>query len=85
MRQLAAHPRLTAHLRDVGETYTEHMACAAGFAWVLLGAAFACAIHAVFPFWLVHTASRRVQRLEERMRARTAKRPARETAGEPAR
>jgi len=67
--------QLTAHLRDVGETYTEHMACAA----------LVCAIHAVFPFWFVHTASRRVRRLEERMRTRAEKRPARGTAGEPAR
>lgn len=77
--------QLTAHLRDVGETYTEHMACAAGFAWALLCAALVCAIHAVFPFWFVHTASRRVRRLEERMRTRAEKRPARGTAGEPAR
>ena len=77
--------QLTAHLRDVGETYTEHMACAAGFAWALLATAFVCALHAVFPFWFVHTASRRVQRLAERMRARAEQRPGRAIAGEPVR
>ena len=77
--------RLTAHLEDVGESYTEHMACAAGFAWALLGTAIACAIHAVFPFWFVYTASRRVRHIEERMRMRAEKRPVREPAGEPAR
>lgn len=77
--------RLTAHLEDVGETYTEHMACAAGFAGALFCAAFACAIHAVFPFWFVYTTSRRVRRLEERMRTREEKRPMRDTSTEPAR
>ena len=62
--------RLTAHLRDVGETYTEHMACAAGFAWTLFTTALASAVHAVFPFWFVHTASRRVLPLAERLRER---------------
>lgn len=77
--------QLTAHLRDVGETYTQHMARAAGFAWALLAAAFVCAVHAVFPFWFVHTASRRVQRLAERMRARAEEQPVRVIAGEPVR
>ena len=77
--------RLTAHLRDVDETYTEHMACAAGFAWALLLAACACAVHAVLPFWFVHTASHRVRHLEERMRTRAEKRSMRETAVEPVR
>lgn len=79
--------RLTAHLRDVGETYTEHMACAAGFAWSLLVTALACAVHAVFPFWFVHTASRRVLPLAERLRERSVKRtqdgPSAEPAGQP--
>ena len=77
--------RLTAHLRDVGETYTEHMACASGFAWSLLVTALACAVHAVFPFWFVNTASRRVLRLAERLRERSSKSAPAEPAGEPAR
>lgn len=76
--------RLTAHLRDVGETYTEHMACAAGFAWSLLVTALACAVHAVCPFWFVDTASRRVLRLAERLRERSMKRVQDEPSGEPA-
>ena len=62
--------RLRAHLDEVGETYTEHMGHAAGFSWLLLGAACACAVHAVAPFLLVHTASDRVARLQARMARR---------------
>ena len=64
--------RLTAHLDEVGETYTEHMANAAGFSWLLLGAACACAVHAVAPFLFIHTASNRVSQLQERMAQRAA-------------
>lgn len=68
--------RLTAHLEEVGETYTEHFACAAGFAGALFAAAMACAVHAVLPFLFVHTASSRVRRLQERMRTRSENAPA---------
>ena len=65
---------LTAHLREADETYWEHMARAAGFARQLFVAALACAVHAVLPFLLVHSASERVARIGPRMAARAGAR-----------
>lgn len=63
---------LTAHLREVDETYWEHMACAAGFAWRLFAAGLVCAVHALLPFLLVHAASERVASIGQRMAARAS-------------
>ena len=65
---------LTEHLREADETYWEHMACAGGFARQLFVAALACAVHAVLPFLLVHSASERVARIGPRMAARSVAR-----------
>ena len=56
----------TAHPASVEETYLEHMAFAARFSSRLLLAAFAAAVHAVFPFLFEKTASTVVRELYER-------------------
>ena len=56
-----------AHPRTVGETYWQHFATASRFAWTLLGAAGACAVHAVLPFLFVKTGSRSIERLHHDM------------------
>jgi hypothetical protein len=71
----------TRHPAQVGETYTEHLASASGFAARLILAGAACSVHAVFPFAFEKTASRMVARLHERMVAgRGAKSPIHATA-----
>lgn len=60
----------TRHPHQVGETYGEHMAAAAGFGWTLVGAGIACLIHAVFPFLFEKTASACVARLHGTMALR---------------
>lgn len=57
----------TDHPASVGETYGEHLRAAAGFAFTLLRAGLACLLHAVLPFLFVHTGSRAVERLHDRM------------------
>ena len=60
----------TKHPRQVGESYAEHMAAAAGFGWTLTAAGIACMIHAVFPFLFEKTASHCVARLHGTMSLR---------------
>jgi len=66
----------TAHPRSVDETYLEHLEAAAGFGITMVGAGLACLVHAAFPFLFVHTGSRAIGSLNERMithrRRRTA-------------
>ena len=57
----------TEHPASVGETYGEHLRAAAGFAFTLLRAGCACLLHALLPFLCVHTGSRAVERLHDRM------------------
>jgi len=57
----------TEHPASVGETYGEHLRAAAGFALTLLRAGCACLLHALLPFLFVHTGSRAVERLHDRM------------------
>lgn len=72
---MSLHKLFTEHPAAVGETYFEHMAAAASFAGWMLLAAFACLIHAIFPFLCVATGSSIIRRLHDRMvtnRARIA-------------
>ena len=68
----------TEHPRAVGETYFQHQRVAFGFAFTLLGAGLAAAVHGLVPSLFETTGSRAVARLHERMAARG--RPATHTA-----
>jgi len=57
----------TAHPASVGESYTQHLRMASGFALRLLGAACACLVHALLPFLFERTGSRCISELHERM------------------
>ena len=61
---------LTEHLREVGETYTEHLVKAVGFGAPMLAAGLACLVHALFPFLFVTTGSRCIRRLHSQMENR---------------
>ena len=54
------------HPATVDETYLEHAQFAAGFSVKLFAAAFAAALHAIFPFMFEKTASRIVAGLYAR-------------------
>ncbi len=62
----------TAHPASVGETYTQHMGVALGFALPLTKAALAAYVHALLPFLCVTTASDTVKGLHARMTRRCA-------------
>jgi hypothetical protein len=57
----------TEHPASVGESYTQHCVCAAGFGARMVLAGIACMIHAVLPFMFVRTGSRAIAELNERM------------------
>ena len=58
------------HPASVEETYFEHMRFAAGFAFWLLVAGLAAAVHALIPALCETTASRIIGRLHARMHSR---------------
>lgn len=58
------------HLADVHENYFQQLWSALGSAWWLLVTAGACTLHAVLPFILVTTTSRRVAVLAEKLDGR---------------
>ncbi len=60
----------TEHPKSVGESYGEHLAHASGFGGRMMLAGVACMLHAVLPFIFVRTASRAIDELHTRMRAR---------------
>jgi hypothetical protein len=66
---MAGNP-FTNHPRDVGEGYFEHMAIAASFGAQLAGGAFACFVHAVFPFLFVRTGSATIDKVHRRLHGR---------------
>jgi Family of unknown function (DUF6356) len=55
------------HPASVGETYTEHMGRASCFGVRMIAAGVACLLHALLPFLFVHTGSRAIAELNERM------------------
>jgi hypothetical protein len=57
----------TEHPASVDETYTEHMGRAACFGFRMIGAGFACLVHAVLPFLFVRTGSSAIAELNDRM------------------
>ena len=59
-----------ANPHSVGESYAAHFRAASAFAGLLLLAAVACLIHAVFPALFERTASGTVTQLHERMMRR---------------
>ena len=61
---------LTEHLREVGETYPQHLVKAAGFGITMLVAGVACLVHALFPFLFVRTGSSCIHRLHEELEDR---------------
>ena len=62
------------HPRDVGESYAEHFATAAGFGVRMVGGGLACIVHAVVPVLFVRTASDTVKSLYATMKARQRRR-----------
>ncbi|MDP8993987.1 MAG: DUF6356 family protein [Pseudomonadota bacterium] len=60
----------TRHPGEVGETYGEHFRSAGGFGLRMLAGGLACLVHAVFPFWFIHTGSRTMDALHRRMTRR---------------
>jgi hypothetical protein len=61
----------TSHPRSVRETYVGHMRTAESFAWRLVVAGFACAVHGLLPFLFERTASSTVRKLHARMEGRS--------------
>jgi hypothetical protein len=55
------------HPASVGETYSEHLGHAACFGVRMIAGGLACLVHAVLPFLFVHTGSRTIGELNERM------------------
>ncbi|MBS0365456.1 MAG: hypothetical protein JSR67_06495 [Proteobacteria bacterium] len=63
------HPlrAFTDHPASVGETYGEHLQRASGFGLRMVFSGLACLVHGVLPFLFVHTGSRAIASLNERM------------------
>ena len=59
--------RLNEHLEEVGETYSQHLFKAAGFALTMLAGGIACLVHALFPFLFERTGSDCIRRLHGEM------------------
>jgi hypothetical protein len=57
----------TEHPATVGETYWQHLAHAAGFAFWMVVGGIACLLHAIFPFACVTTGSGIIRKLHDRM------------------
>ena len=58
------------HPRDVGESYGEHFATAAGFGFRMVVGGVACIVHALIPALFVRTASDTVKSLYATMKVR---------------
>ncbi|QDX25577.1 hypothetical protein FPZ54_05785 [Sphingomonas suaedae] len=58
------------HPRDVGESYAEHFATAAGFGVRMVIGGLACIVHAFLPALFIRTASDTVKSLYGTMKAR---------------
>ena len=66
---MASNP-FTRHPREVGETYFEHMGIAARVGATMAVGAFACFVHALFPFLFVRTGSATIERLHRKIHKR---------------
>jgi hypothetical protein len=69
---MAKNP-LTEHLREAGESYTEHFAVASGFGIKMIGGGIACLVHAAFPFLFARTGSDTVRGLHRTLCKRADK------------
>ncbi|HWH23093.1 MAG TPA: DUF6356 family protein [Allosphingosinicella sp.] len=69
---MATNP-FTHHPREVGESYTQHLVTAAGFAATMLIGGLGVMIHAILPFLFENTGSRTMDKLHRRMRRRVDK------------
>ncbi|MFZ5609442.1 MAG: DUF6356 family protein [Pseudomonadota bacterium] len=65
----------TAHLREVGESYAEHMTHAGWYGWRMLTCGLACLVHAACPWWFQATASKCIRALYSHM-AKRGRQPA---------
>ncbi|TFG85146.1 MAG: hypothetical protein E4H19_09130 [Chromatiales bacterium] len=65
----------TEHPASVGETYGQHLVSATGFSLRMIGAGFACLIHALLPFLFVRVGSNAIGKLHDRMILNRARRP----------
>jgi hypothetical protein len=64
----------TEHPASVGESYWQHLRCAAYFAVRMVGGGCACFVHAFLPFLFVRTGSTCIQELHEQMVTRRRQR-----------
>jgi hypothetical protein len=62
----------TEHPSSVGESYFEHQRVALSVGLRLLGAGFACSVHAFAPWLFVDTGSRTITELNRRLTSRHA-------------
>jgi len=69
---MARNP-FTHHPHEVGESYFEHMGIAGRVGLQLTWGAFACFVHAVFPFLFVRTGSETIQKLHRQIHSRVEK------------
>ena len=72
------------HPRSMGESYFEHQRVAMSFALRLMAASLACALHGLVPGLCVHTGSRAVADLNERLVVNRRARPAFDDRARPA-
>ncbi len=63
---------LMAHPRDIGESYGEHAGHAVYIGLRMIGAGFACLVHALLPGLFVRTASHTVDDIHDLMTRRSA-------------
>lgn len=61
---------LNQHLKDVDESYGEHMSHASWYGWRMLIAGIACLAHALCPFLFQETASKCIRQLYDHMAKR---------------
>ena len=63
-------PKLTKHLKDVDETYFEHMYHALTYAFTFAVLTITTLIHSVIPFLFVETGSKKVSELNKLIQSR---------------
>ena len=63
-------PKLDKHLKDVNETYFEHMYHAITYAFTFAVLTITTLIHAILPFLFVETASRKIREINKHIESR---------------
>ncbi len=63
-------PKLNKHLKDVNETYFEHMYHAITYAFTFAVLTITTLIHAMLPFLFVETASRKIREINKHIESR---------------